>query len=92
MGLENPTAGAIGLTDSDLLKWYFRDRFKKLPPKSLASFARRFGFSDEGNFLRAVRREKCYVMHSDVQNQSTHAQHIQSKKHKIAIRHKSSRK
>lgn len=91
MGLENPTSNDTGLSDSRLLKWYFRERFRKTPPRSLASFVGRLGFRNEGDFIRTVRKEKCYVMHMREQKRSTHARHTQPKKRKMAIRDKSSR-
>ena len=91
IGLENPTSNDTGLSDSRLLKWYFRERFRKAPPRSLALFVRRLGFRNEGDFIHTVRREKCYVMHMREQKRSTHARHTQLKKRKMVIRDKSSR-
>ncbi len=62
-GLENPTSHDTGLTDSRLVKWYFRERFRRSPPQTLVTFLRRLGFRSEGDFIRTLRREKCYLRH-----------------------------
>ncbi|HEV8327543.1 MAG TPA: TfuA-like protein [Nitrospiraceae bacterium] len=72
MGLENPTADDTGLTDINLLKWYFSDRFRKICPKTLSSFIRHLGFRNKGDFIRAVRREQCYLTQIRGKNRPRH--------------------
>jgi hypothetical protein len=68
-GLTNPTAKDTGLTDVNLLKWYFRTRARKVHPESLNSYIKNVGFQNERDFIRALRREKCYLRHVERINQ-----------------------
>lgn len=90
LGLKNPTAHDVGMDDRSLLEWYFRDRFNNAPSSNLMSYGRRLGFRDEEDFVEAIRREKCYVMHLDKQNQPTHARNTPPLKMGTAITRKGS--
>jgi hypothetical protein len=68
-GLQDPAFADIGLTEQELLQWYFEERLAKPVVMDLASHATQAGFKDTSAFLRALLREYCYVAHKD----TTHA-------------------
>ncbi|WHZ29304.1 MAG: hypothetical protein OJF51_004106 [Nitrospira sp.] len=63
LGLENPTEQDVGMDDTALLEWYFHSRLTQLPLNDPDFYAKAQGFQDKNDFLEAVRRERCYVMH-----------------------------
>lgn len=65
LGLENPTSNDVGMNDDGLLEWYFEDRSDRSPISDLCAYARTLGYRDTEDLIEAVRREKCYLMHSD---------------------------
>ena len=60
-GLENPSLDEVGLTEHELLRWYFEQRLYRRVPADVPAYARAVGFPDEEAFRRAVLRDFCYV-------------------------------
>lgn len=60
-GLENPSLDEVGLTEHELLRWYFEQRLHSRVPADVPAYARAVGFPDEEAFRRAVLRDHCYV-------------------------------
>jgi hypothetical protein len=60
-GLEHPSVQDAGLTEEELLRWYFEERLGRAVPSNLASYIRLAGFADEHSFERAILREYCYT-------------------------------
>jgi hypothetical protein len=56
-GLPNPAVADIGLTEVQLMHWYFEDYLGGPVSPDLGLYARSVGFADEDAFLRAVTRE-----------------------------------
>ncbi len=63
IGLENPTAQDVGMDDAALLEWYFHEQVNKPLLSDPRFYAKAQGFHDADDFIDAVRRERCYVMH-----------------------------
>ncbi len=59
-GLENPALADAGLTEGELLDWYFRQRLGRDSVPDVGSYAAAAGFADEAAFHLAVLREYCY--------------------------------
>jgi hypothetical protein len=60
-GLQYPSSLDAGLTEDELLRWYFEERLGRPVPADLARYCRLAGFGDEGSFQRAILREYCYT-------------------------------
>lgn len=61
-GLQNPALADAGLTEEELLRWYFEEDLGRPVVTDVASHARSVGFADEDAFRRAVLREFCYSL------------------------------
>lgn len=59
-GLLSPTLSDAGVTEEELVRWYFA-RLGPLFPQDLRQQARTLEFSHEGELLLAVLREYCYA-------------------------------
>jgi hypothetical protein len=59
-GLHNPELADSGLTEEQLLRWYFESRLGRPVPPDVGPFARGVGLEDEAAFRRAVLREFLY--------------------------------
>ena len=62
-GLQNPSPLDTGLTEHELLRWYFEERLNHPIPTDLADYCHRTGFVNENSFWHAIVREYCYVAH-----------------------------
>ncbi len=60
-GLHNPAVADSGLTEEQLLRWFFETRQGRPVVPDLQSYTRSIGFADEGAFRRAVLREYLYT-------------------------------
>jgi len=60
-GLQYPSSLDAGLTEDELLRWYFEERLGRPVPADLALYCRCAGFADESSFRRAILREYCYT-------------------------------
>lgn len=60
-GVEYPNLLDAGLTEDELLRWYFEGRLGHTVPADLALYCRLAGFADESSFERAILREYCYA-------------------------------
>jgi hypothetical protein len=60
-GLENPSLDEVGLTEHELLRWYFEQRLHSRVPVDGLAYARAVGFPDQEAFRRAVLRDLCYM-------------------------------
>ncbi len=60
-GLQYPTSPQPGLSEDELVRWYFEERLKRTVPADLPLYCRLAGFRDESSFRRAIRREYCYA-------------------------------
>ncbi len=60
-GLQTPTLAEAGITEEELLRWYFVERLGRPLPPELATHAQQLGFRDEAELQRALLREYCYV-------------------------------
>jgi hypothetical protein len=69
-GLQNPGLKDIGLTEHDLLRWYFQERLGRPVETDIDQFARSAGFVDRHAFRRAVVREFCYLERKDIAAQA----------------------
>jgi hypothetical protein len=59
-GQLNPSVEDLGLTQDELLRWYFEQRLGRAVPKDVRGYARENGFEDDLSLRRAVLREYCY--------------------------------
>jgi hypothetical protein len=59
-GLHNPALADSGLTEAQLLAWYFETRLGRPVVADVAGHARSNGFRDEDAFRRAILREYLY--------------------------------
>jgi hypothetical protein len=59
-GLQNPDLTDAGLTEDQLLLWYFETRLGRQVPLDVGGYARRMGFEDGNAFRRAILREFLY--------------------------------
>jgi len=66
-GLQYPSSQDAGLTEDELLRWYFAERLRRPVPADLAGYCRLAGFADESSFRRAILREYCYTNQPEVQ-------------------------
>jgi hypothetical protein len=62
-GLHNPALADSGLTEDQLLRWYFEDRLGEPVAPDVAAYARSLGFEDQAAFRRAILREFLYALH-----------------------------
>jgi AraC-like DNA-binding protein len=60
-GLRFPSTRDAGVTDEDLVRWYFEERLRRPVAVDIARYARVAGFADESSFRRAILREYCYT-------------------------------
>lgn len=59
-GLQNPSLADAGISDDELLRWYF-ERCLGLPvTPRVSAYCRQLGFKDVATFRRALLREYCY--------------------------------
>jgi len=61
-GLQSPRAEDIGLTQEELLRWYFEQRLGRAVPRDVLVYARENGFEDDLSLRRAILREYCYCV------------------------------
>ena len=61
-GLVNPDLGDSGLTEEEMLRWYFEARLGRPVVPDVGSYARNIGFEDEAAFRRAILREYLYSL------------------------------
>ena len=61
--LQYPSLLDTGLTEDELLRWYFEERLDRPVAADLARYCHLAGFADENSFWRAVLREYCYAAH-----------------------------
>jgi hypothetical protein len=59
-GIRYPSLVDSGLTENELLSWYFEKRLGRPVTSDLARYCRHAGFADENSFRRAILREYCY--------------------------------
>jgi hypothetical protein len=59
-GLENPGLVEAGVTEHELIAWYFQACLGREIPGDLAAYAGGLGFADRGALMRAVLREYVY--------------------------------
>ena len=59
-GLSNPDLADAGLTEDQLLLWYFETRLGRPVVPDVGGYARSVGFEDEDAFRRAILREFLY--------------------------------
>jgi hypothetical protein len=60
-GTPNPGLATRGLSEEELMRWYFEKRLGRPVARDLVSYAKRVGFSDEDAFRRALLREFEFV-------------------------------
>ena len=60
-GGEYPSLLDAGLTEDELLRWYFENRLGQTVPADLPHYCRLDGFADVSSFERAILREFCYA-------------------------------
>jgi len=60
-GGEYPSLLDAGLTEDELLRWYFENRLGQSVPADLPYYCRLDGFADVSSFERAILREFCYA-------------------------------
>ncbi len=60
-GLSNPATKDIGVTEAELLHWYFEEHLQREMPEDLGAYALAAGFGSGDGLRRAVLREYCYV-------------------------------
>jgi hypothetical protein len=58
-GLENPALADVGLSEPELLRWFFKECGAAVPP-DLARFASGLGYADEENYRLVLLCEYCY--------------------------------
>jgi hypothetical protein len=59
-GLENPGLVEVGVSEPQLMAWYFEACLGREIPSDLAAYAVGLGFADRGALMRAVLREYVY--------------------------------
>lgn len=69
-GLQNPDLAEIGLTEGELLRWYFEEHLGRSVVTDIARYARASGFTDEKVFRRTILREFCYIRITEGKNPS----------------------
>jgi hypothetical protein len=60
-GVEHLSWGDVGVTEDEVLRWYFEERLGQRLPDDLAGYARDTGFGSVHAFCRAILREYCFV-------------------------------
>lgn len=60
-GLDNPSLAAAGVTEHQLLRWFFETRQGRPMVEDLSAHSAKFGFGSVDAFLRAVLREFLYL-------------------------------
>jgi hypothetical protein len=60
-GLDAPTLHDAGVTEQQLLDWYFERRLGRRVPKDLERYAQSVGFGDVDELRRTLVREFCFV-------------------------------
>lgn len=60
-GLLDPGVEDTGLSEADLLTWYFTERLGRPVPDDLEAYAREAGFAHTEALLRAVVLESCFL-------------------------------
>ena len=59
-GLKNPSLTSTGLTETQLLRWYFEEVLGQTVPDDLNSYWRNLGFASQDAFRRALLKEYLY--------------------------------
>ena len=59
-GIRYPSLADSGLTENELLSWYFEKQLGRPVPSDLARYCQAAGFMDENSFLGVILREYCY--------------------------------
>jgi hypothetical protein len=65
-GLQFPSLLDAGLTEDELLRWYFEERLARQVAADLSRYCHLAGFADENSFWSAVLREYYYAAHKRV--------------------------
>lgn len=60
LGLKNPCLRSAGLTENQLLNWYFEELLHRPVPDDVGSYARELGFASPDAFRRALLKEYLY--------------------------------
>lgn len=60
LGQDNPAFDEVGISEAELLVWYFTEQQGQPIPTNLAEYSRQLGFEHEQAFKRVVLREYCY--------------------------------
>jgi hypothetical protein len=60
LGLKNPCLRSAGLTENQLLNWYFEELLDRSVPDDVISYARELGFASPDAFRRALLKEYLY--------------------------------
>jgi hypothetical protein len=58
--MEQPTLADAGLSQSELLEWYKGECGQDASTDNPHEMARRLGYADSDDLIRAVLREYCY--------------------------------
>ena len=64
-GFHNPALADSGLTEDQLVLWYFETRLGRPVVADVKDYARSIGFEDEDAFRRAILREFLYTLRKD---------------------------
>lgn len=64
-GLHNPGLADSGVSEDELLRWYFETRLGRPVVRDIAHYTRGVGFEDEHAFRRAILREFLYFTRRD---------------------------
>jgi hypothetical protein len=60
LGLKNPCLRSAGVTEVQLLNWYFEELLHRPVPDDIGSYARELGFASPDAFRRALLKEYLY--------------------------------
>jgi hypothetical protein len=60
LGLKHPCLSSAGLTENQLLNWYFEELLHRPLPDDVISYARELGFASPDAFRRALLKEYLY--------------------------------
>jgi hypothetical protein len=63
LGLENPSSGETGITQEQLLEWFYLDKLGLGNIPKVDRHARSLGFESQHSFLLAITREYLYLQH-----------------------------
>jgi hypothetical protein len=83
IGLKNPCLGNVGLTESELWKWYFEGILKRPLPANPALCARDAGYASVDAFRRALLKEYLYRRfedHKERRERRRNKRHCRSRK------------